>query len=239
MSVIIISCCGSKKTDSCFILDGQPIKFHANPNPSNSNEAHPDQIIPNSSQTYREYLIKYNQTLECDRTFKLPKAADLYSPQIYRELAHKFAHFYIFSAGWGIVRKDFCLPDHDITFSGTQPEYATLRKCGMGWNWHHGANMQESPILDFNHLAEDIASGHINADEVIHFAGGRKYQDPLIELIRSVQNNVVLWFKGRQKPLIEPSLTVRIKARKFETARNTNWHYEWARNCASGKLQLI
>ena len=234
MPVIVLSCCASKKAESDFIWKGKVVSFLANPDQTDPRQAHPDHIVPNEKRTYREYVDIYNQMPQGAHGFQLLEASALYKPEVYQKLAKDFDHFYIFSAGWGIVRKNFRLPVYDITFS-QRASADNQRKWERGWNWN---NDKESRISDFNHIKEDVSAGIIPADEEIHFAGGHDYQVPFLNLISAVPNKVNLWFKGNKIPVIDPVFEKRISACEFNTRRRTNWHYEWSEKLLSGKLLL-
>lgn len=231
MPVIVFSCCSSKAPKSSFRLRGQAVSFFANPDPANSSEAYPDQIMPGTNTTYRDSLIEYNRNPENQRDFDLPKASFLYepptSPKIYQDLGNSFRHFYILSAGWGIVRKDFCLPDYDITFAN-QAENQKKRKWRRGWNWAY--RDQESEICDFNHLKEDIEKGIVSRSEEIHFAGGNDYRRRFQKMVVGIENEITLWFYGANAPKMESSRS-NIKTSKFnsDACNSRTWPYFCAR----------
>ena len=68
---------------------------------------------------------------------------------------------FILSAGWGLVRADYLLPDYNITFSKRQnvPQESRRGKRESGWS-------------DFNQLRDSV-----EVSEEVHYFGGQDYLD--------------------------------------------------------------
>ncbi|MSU49737.1 MAG: hypothetical protein EXS37_11745 [Opitutus sp.] len=123
---IVIQCCATKaKARRSFKIEGHQVKFVADPErfaaDSENSEGfvgfRPDDLMPSSSITWREHLLAYND--RGDNSDGLLQAGSLYKPPAYQNLRNRAGaeNLYILSAGWGLVRSDFLLPDYDITFS--------------------------------------------------------------------------------------------------------------------------
>src|SRR5262245_50043580 len=119
---IVIQCSATKEDlAGTFKVAGRSVKFIAHPElhpPSDMDIlSRPDDLIPSSSTTWRQYLVAYNSSGA--NPDHLLQAGGLYSPPAYGTLLCSVGteNFYILSAGWGLVRSDFLLPDYDITFS--------------------------------------------------------------------------------------------------------------------------
>lgn len=115
--------CSATKDDAAgsFTVNGQRVKFVAHPELHRETASyvlfHPDDVIPSTSTPWRGHLVTYNR--RSDNPDRLLRAADLYSPPVYRRLLNHVGteSLFILSAGWGLIRSDFLLPDYDITFS--------------------------------------------------------------------------------------------------------------------------
>jgi hypothetical protein len=119
---IVIQCSATKQDlAGTFIISGRRVKFIAHPelHPPGETDifSRPDDAIPSSSTTWRQHLVTYNSSGA--NPDHLLQAGSLYSPPAYVALLRSVGteNFYILSAGWGLVRSDFLLPDYDITFS--------------------------------------------------------------------------------------------------------------------------
>jgi hypothetical protein len=84
--------------------------------------AHPDGRSDVPGQTWRQQLVAYNTSAR-DNPLGLLEAYRLYKNPVYDELvvAYGLANVFILSAGWGLIRADYLLPDYDITFTSTKP----------------------------------------------------------------------------------------------------------------------
>lgn len=119
---------------------------------------------------------------------------------------------FVLSAGWGLVRSDFLLPDYDITFSGSAEPYKRRRTTQC--------------FADFNQLLGEAG------DDTI-FLGGKDYLPLFLQLSAAVPGQRLVFFNSTVPPAA-PGCMVQ----EFRTARRTNWHYSCAEALASGALVL-
>jgi len=197
MPVIVLSCCAGKREDRPLIVPGiGKMQIVAKPDGAICNQAHPDQKLAGNGMSCRDLIEQHNSSDTKKGTSFLYQASDLYKPHqpfhsIYRDLAEEHTHFYILSAGWGIVRSSYLIPNYDITFSSQaknrHPE--RYRKWGHGWRG-------VASIQDFNHLGDDVQSGRIDANDEIHFFGGADYQNAMKHFTGHLKNPKILWFLG-------------------------------------------
>jgi len=206
---IIIQCASSKQDNG---LLGK-VNFVAHP--ENKNEAHPDDLIPNSGQTWRDYVEWENINDYTSNKRGLHKIGELYKPKIYKEALKKFGYenTYILSAGWGLVRSDYLIPNYDITFSSMAEKKYRRKK--------------EDTFKDFNQLAPD---------EEFTFFGGEAYLPLLYKLINIQQ------FTISPSEITKPA---RIIYHASDTEKHlgytyvkyprcfTNWHYSALREFIS------
>ena len=203
----VVMICSSGKNDST--LDDYPqIKFKAEGN--SIDEFHPDEKMPNSDISWRDYLLKHQNDKNLRMTYKL------YSRKEYQSLYEKFGNsFYILSAGWGLVSSEYKLPNYDITFSSNSNIGAK-----------RSTNNNNLPIYnDFNQLK-------INDNEDIIFIGSPDYLKLFIILTQNLPNRKIIYWKSKSLKRIYPNDT--FEYRYFQTNTNTNWHYELAYAIACG-----
>jgi hypothetical protein len=136
-----------------------------------------DQISDSSTKTWRDLVLEQDYP-------DLVQAYLLYDPKnrykdIYKELHKKFDnYFYIFSAGWGIVRSTYKLPAYNITYSAQGKPWAKRTK-SMPWN-------------DFNHLRDDVKEGKISSDVEIVLFAGTGYLGPFYKLTSMIKNTKII-----------------------------------------------
>lgn len=199
---VIIQCSGTKHPsplrwqdrDVYFVAD--PTQFPCQPT---NIYARPDDIVPGAAMTWRDLVLNQTDTL----LSRCCRAADLYKPPIYGELVSAFGYknCYVMSAGWGLIRGDFLLPQYDITFSAAAPP---------GKRRHKNDRYE-----DFNQLE----SGN---NDVVIFAG-LSYLPLIGELMGDYPGQKTVYYKS-QNFSRQPGFTYRF----FKTTRRTNWHYEAA-----------
>jgi len=214
---VVIQCARSKQASAgTFSLDSQRVSFVSKPRlaPGSPGVAHfhPDELIPGRSITWREHLVQYNRNRENPQ--RLLPAADLYSPDIYRELRDHVgvSNFYILSAGWGLVRADYLLPLYDITFS------IQAKPCKR--------RGPRDRFKDFNHLRE----GPLAVDEPIYFFGGRDYLSLYHGLVAHLSARKIVYYVS-SRITQEPSF-----AYVRYPHSGTNWHYRCARDFIRGVI---
>lgn len=209
--------CSSRKVPRFWMYKAQQVRFVAHPDecrqPDSVLYCRPDDAVPSSSRTWREELFAYNQRGTNPR--RLPRAADLYAPHIYRELANRcgWANTFILSAGWGLVRAGFLLPSYDITFS-SQASACHRRRKGDTYN-------------DFNHL-RDCGT---HPRETVYFCGGNNYLPLYYRLTRDLPARKVILHKAQDPPKEEGYVYI-----PYVTTQSTNWHYACAKDFIRGKL---
>jgi hypothetical protein len=200
---VIIQCSGTKHP-SPFKWAGKSVSFVADPSEYAPSPgwlyARPDDRVPDTNKRWRD-IVAEQATPElggCLRAF------DLYRPPIYGELASAFGYdnCFILSAGWGLVRGDFRLPDYDITFS-PQAEKGKRRR-------------KRDSYDDFNHL-------RATQEEVVVFAG-LSYLPLLEQLLGEHRGPKTIYHKS-DKFVRKPGYCYRL----FKTRRCTNWHYDAAK----------
>ncbi|HUE70840.1 MAG TPA: hypothetical protein VMP01_08110 [Pirellulaceae bacterium] len=135
-------------------------------------------------------------------------AFDLYQPRVYRDLVSALGqeNVFILSAGWGLIRSDFLIPDYNITFS---------RQAVV---WARRPKRLNLPLTDLNHLAGEATS----LEEPVHFFGGRDYLPLFHALMEHVPAPVIVHHKGSRPPYRGFAYEA------FSGRRNQNWHYQAA-----------
>ncbi len=217
---IIIQCAATKQPNAPSLqsLRGKIAVFVAQPDIAPPARGcifcRPDDLIPGEDQTWRELLL-LKQT---DLSSTLFPAWQLYrprsQPEIYNKLASHFGpkNCFILSAGWGLVRGDFRLPDYDITFS-TAPKVAAYKRRKQG-----------AAYADFKQLPK--------TNEPIIFLGGQPYL-PFLSQIIGDRRAVTVVARNKKMVLPQESWNQII----FETTASTNWHYSAALSILKGKLK--
>ena len=208
---VVIQCAGSKDPDAGCLMaaDGKPVFFVANPaiapQQSEVEYQRPDDIAP-SGLSWREELVQYNKT--CRDTGANPRcllpAWRLYANPAYRHLVNQLGKdkVFILSAGWGLISAPFLTPDYDITFSGNAEAYKRRRK--------------RDRYADFLMLPKDLS-------HPIHFVGGKDYVPLFLRLTAETDAERIIHYVGHR-----PSPAPNCRFCRFETKRETNWHYECA-----------
>lgn len=214
---VVIQCAGRKRDSAGRLIDetGAEVNFVACPDLyahelPGSRSCRPDDLLTtDAGTTWRNVLAQYNERYqrEGSNPDRLLPAGELYSPRVYRRLIESFGpnNVYILSAGWGLVRADFLLPDYDITFSNQPnvPQYARRgRRMAEAWR-------------DFNQLSD----AQLSPDEPIHFFGGQDYLPLFYRLADGLPGIKVIHHKA--KPLCREGYDYDA----YKGAANTNWHY--------------
>ncbi|MBN9890414.1 hypothetical protein [Salipiger abyssi] len=215
--IVVIQCAGSKRADagSLSAPDGRPVRFVAHPELAPDDGefyARPDDACGGGS-TWRDLLSAINQSGTASPP-NLLAAGTLYRPAVYQGLLEHVGRekLYILSAGWGLVRSDFQLPDYDITFSGQAERYKRRRKVDR--------------YEDFSMLPR-------GSDEPILFFGSKDYLPLFRQLSADYRGQRIVLFRSAEPPDCPECVAVR-----YDTPRRTNWHYEAAESYIAGNLQL-
>jgi hypothetical protein len=214
---IVIQCAARKdpSAGSLRAADGREVLLVAQPDLAPSEAirryARPDDVS-DDGRTWRERLIVCNAAAE--NPLNLLPAYRLYMHDAYRALADRFGleRLFILSAGWGLIPANFLTPSYDITFTTSAEEWKRRRK---GDHYH-----------DFQMLPND--------EGPIVFVGGKDYLPLFAKLTASFRARKLVFFNSR----IPPNLPG-FEAIRYPTTTRTNWHYECARDLASGRSSLL
>ena len=216
---VVIQCSATKDDRAgTFTVNGQRVKFVAHPERHHGDSSYllsrPDDAIPSKSISWRDHLLTYNG--HGDNPDHLLPAGSLYSPPIYRKLLNRFGaeSLFILSAGWGLIRSDFLLPDYDITFSSQVDEPWKRRT-------------KQDRFLDFAHLSQaDLVD-----EERIYFFGGKAYLPLYYRLTRALMARKVIYSASANIP----------PEQGFEFipygSAGTNWHYRCAKDFLEGRIE--
>lgn len=232
---VILQCASRKREDAgYFRWKGERVKFVARPGSAPHDAgvlyARPDDAMPGGGGSWRDHLARYNQRARYNEGSTNPdsllRAADLYQPPVFSRLAeaHGRTNFFILSAGWGLVRGDYLLPDYDTTFSHVPAADRWKRRT------------RTDTYADFNHLAEP---GAVAPGESVFFCGGGAYLGLLRTLIERLPISVTAYRRvpdGAPTGGDLPAGGVRpgsIWFVDFPTRRRTNWHYDCAETLVS------
>jgi hypothetical protein len=215
---IVISCCDRKNGD-LFKYNGVSVNFVSQIKGISKEKelnVRPDDKVLGESITWRELISRQESLKEVLPAYKL------YAPGIYKSLYDKYGtDFYIFSAGWGIVRADYKLPKYNITFSKSQsvPTYAKRNK--------------EDVFHDFNHLEG------IDRDEEIILIAGKDYVLPFCQLTCSFPNKKIVIYTS--KDLLKNNPYIKddnFQFRHYQTTTRTNWHYGFAQKLINNHIRI-
>jgi len=220
----VVMACSSGKHDNAHIsVNNQTIKFKAVSNPEIF-EFLPDDPKPNDNCTWRKW-VEDNQ----NNADAIPALAyNLYSPRnpfndAYVNLYNAFNNrFYILSAGWGLLKANFRLPNYDITFSA-----------GGAANQRVFQNINPA-FIDFNHLTNNHNEGLIGRNEDVVFMGGRSYIQQFISLTENSLNNKLIYYFGMNPPGDVLPLGFSYRNYVHPDATNYTWYYYLAQDYANG-----
>jgi hypothetical protein len=230
---VVIQCAASKKDGAGTLrtASGEQVVFVANPGlcdsvPAGKRFASPDDSSGENNDTWRDALKRYNA--QPDNPHGLLRAADLYTPaehefrNLYRELADAFGwdNVFVLSAGWGLIRASFRLPDYNITFS---------RQAGRHRPWVWRSRRDNREWLDFNHLQD----AQISQDEPIHFFGGRDYLRLFYALVTNLRGRKIVHHRAE----VEHSVGFEY-AEYTGSEKNRTWHYRAAKEFLARRHEL-
>lgn len=141
----------------------------------------------------------------------------LYKNKTYRLLADTFGpkNFYVFSAGWGLVRSDFMIPDYDITLSpnATGPDKYKRRR-------------KDDTYDDFAMLAADPVGPVV-------FLGSKAYVPLFCEFTAGCSAHRII-FHNSKTPPEAPNCEIR----KYDIPKKTDWHYDAAKALALNRITI-
>lgn len=193
---IIIQCAKSKdkKTGTFVVNDRKRVKFVADPVLFGESQTEfpcrPDDLIPSESITWRDHLSEYNREYERkgENPYGLLQAGKLYSNPVYQLLFDHVGkeNLYILSAGWGLIRSDFLIPDYDITFSKAKDTPL----------WTRRTERDNDFFRDFSQLTQ----ADISPEETVYFFGVPAYLPLYYRLTESLEGQKVIYFNSSKIP---------------------------------------
>jgi len=235
---VVIQCAGSKNPDAGFWKhQDRKVIFVAEPARCSKSASiscyRPDDAIPGTNKTWRQELEEYNQ--ECKQTGRNPcglcKAYELYKPKrdkcIYKDIVETYGerNVFILSAGWGLVRAGYLLPNYDITFA-QQAE-----------SWKRRRNDDE--YRDFNQFAESVKE-----DDAIYFFGGKDYLPLYYQLTWNLPGTTVIYYWGKKPVIGDEPRKHNYKFRECPVTKKEcpsifarNWYYICAKAFVKGKSE--
>jgi hypothetical protein len=207
--IIVIQCAGTKQSTAGHLRtkDGKNVMFVAHPESASDTPfvhyAHPDGKSDQGG-TWRDVLERYNAE-NASGEGHLLRALDLYDKPAYRQLAEQvgYERTYILSAGWGLIRGDFPVPNYNITFPGNGAPSYVCRK------------MKKDVYRDFSKLPDDTK-------EPIYFFGGLKYLPLFFELTCRINAPKTVFFRSTTKNAKDGYIFKRI-----EMKQSTTWYYTY------------
>ena len=222
--IIVILCSARKNRDAGHFrrADGRKVLLVAQPAavPPSAGYAYarPDDDA-GDGQSWRGKLLRCNADYDGSagsNPLGLLPAWQLYRPlyrtPVYARLWEEFGpeRLYILSAGWGLVKADFLLPNYDITFS--QAETYMRRR-------------NRDRYQDWRMLPEDTANPVV-------FFGGKSYTNFFSSLTRQVKRERYVYYYGDAPDAPGCRLI------KFQSGNQRTWHYEAADAFLKGEIGL-
>jgi hypothetical protein len=205
----VVMICASNKRNS-FFSQYPTLTFVAAP--LAQNQRFPNGQGPKKGKTWRDYLIA-NQN---DKSL-LP-AYRLYTRHIYQDLRNNLKDsFYILSAGWGLVRSDFKLPNYDITFSANP-----------------GDQNYRNKKLNVPPIHNDFQQLELGNMEDIIFIGSPDYLNLFFQLTQHLPNRKIIFYKKANTPIVYQIPNNTFVYRYYNTNRSTGWYYKLAENICNG-----
>jgi hypothetical protein len=211
---IPILICSSDKRDNSSLryLNNQEVVLNA------TEGLKPDDMAFDHDISWKEFILENQNELT------IPfKAFQLYSLSTYRLMRCAFGRrFFIQSAGFGIIRSDFRIPEYNITFKG-----------GNIVNHRRYIANGLDGFNDLNHLLELNSN---NQD--ILFIGSREYIKQFIELTNNLSCRKIIFYKGNFNLRPYRNLNQQFVFVKYEpeTSSNYTWHYELADRLAEAEI---
>lgn len=215
--IVVIQCAGAKQQGTGYFRtkSGEQIMFVSRPDAAPASKefvyAHPDGPSEVPGKTWRELVLNYCKTRTSNPLGLLP-AYKLYTRDAYEILVNKFGidKVFILSAGWGLVRSDFFLPQYDITFSNNIDRHVKRKRHDYFADW-----CQIDP----------------NIREPVIFFGGTSYVPTFVHLTRSLRSERIIFY-NTQARIIASGCSLR----RYDTSVRTNWHYLCAVDFAEGRI---
>ena len=199
--------------------DGSKVKFVALPElaPSRTGNtfARPDEPSDVPSLSWRQRLEQYNASGK--NPLGLLPAYRLYSHPAYEKLASTFGvnNVRILSAGWGLVRADYLLPDYDITFSRARNVQAYKRRTN-------------------DVLYDDFMQIEPGGRSPVTFLGGKDYVPVFKKLVAGLKVDKTIMFRSAPEDTAREWQDSGFVMKPFRTSVLTNWHYACANAICNG-----
>jgi hypothetical protein len=232
---VVITCAGEKHgPPRSFTHEGKHVEFVASPSLTPSDPTgrvayfRPDDPAPDAGKTWRTVLEEYNTRGTNELGFRA--AVDLYLPPIYQRLKNfatqNGAELFILSAGWGLVRSNYWLPNYNITFAQAKkvPKYA-IRSL-------------TEPFQDFQHMRVK------GLDEPIYYFGSCRFQPlaPYLRIFRELAARTggrkIAYYLASTKG--HPPQWNGFEFCPYtprDPAQRQNWHYGCARDFIENRLR--
>jgi len=197
---VVMVCAGRK--DNSFFTAYPKENFVNSPINNSEHQHHPDDRMNKEEISWREYL-KNNQN---DKN--LLEAYNLYTREEYRSLYNRFKErFFILSAGWGLIRADYKLPNYNITFSmSAENRYKRI--------------FNDERYTDFNQL-------DVTDKEDVLFFGGKHYLKLFYNLTQGIDIRKIIFYNGVRpnipKWVVNPFNFYFIS---YESKNIRGWYYE-------------
>jgi hypothetical protein len=196
---VILTCAGTKHRNKELEYNGIKIDFRWTP--SQNNQYKPFDKIPSKNISWKQFLEEINKenannVIEEIAYDNIVSAYKLYNPlfenrNIYVDLHNCLLdRFFIASAGWGIVRSDFRLPNYDITFTEPKKEQDA--------NKYRNPNRTDF-LLDINEFE------NLKEDDDILFFGSKNYLKQFISLTQNLPNRKVVIYNSQNIVLPNPN----------------------------------
>lgn len=230
---IVIQCASQKKPYAgTFSCGDRKVKFVAdpslNPQPPSYHFFRPDGEKPSTGISWRDFLALYNKSGE--NSDKLLEASDLYLNPIYSKMMNIVGkqNLYILSAGWGLIRSDYLLPQYDITFSQVKRQDRWKKR------------KRNDYYNDFNQLEDTCRR---EPDEAVYFFGGRGYLELLYRLTRHLPGEKTVFFRTPPGGQLDPGVVKKCYKLpnynyvEYQTPISTNWHYDCAEHFIRQHIQ--
>ena len=177
-------------------------------------------------------------------------AWQLYKNKTYRLLADTLGprNFYVFSAGWGLVRSDFMIPNYDFTLSpnatgpdkykrrrkdDTYDDFAMLPIAPTDTGQSDSSGRDALKSLESPAQKIDPAKSGTTAAGPVVFLGSKAYVPLFCQLTEGCSAHRIV-FHNSKTPPEAPDCEIR----KYDTPKKTDWHYDAAKALVEGQLNL-
>jgi len=206
IAVIQAAACRPPDTGHMKTRDGRRVLFVADPDQAPGDpgicHARPDSRS-NFCITWRKLVVGYNENPR-DNPLGLLPAWQFYRHAIYARLVEQLGanRTYVLSAGWGLIKASFLIPNYDISLS---PDVEPFRR-------RNAADAYD-----------DFCMLPANSEEDLYFFGNEEYVPLFCHLTAAHRGRRIVFYHGANPPTA-PGCTLR----KFEPGSGRHWHHECA-----------